>query len=257
MLEHGSVRRSDFNAWVRKFAKFSIFDVFLCCADSDEESVVSEIDVSNERERRAQKWFFRPCVRLKDAQTFSDLLNAHTTKLDTFISTASVITWAFADTAGLNTKDSGCVHVYREALRALCKAPWTGLKRVLPENPMTDASEIIWVTFKEVHPAPSNDQIFHPSIKKFLNEPLWIHSPLTKESGRINVIWAHTTYTNRKNSYRDTVWAGNSSTIPRQEVGNFIVKNLTIWTESKLATRWAAASSSTKDIFWASWIVVL
>ena len=42
---------------------------------------------------------------LKDGQAFSNLLKAHMKQLDISIGTASVITWAFADTAGLRTQD--------------------------------------------------------------------------------------------------------------------------------------------------------
>ena len=40
----------------------------------------------------------------KDGKTFSDLVNAHKKQLETFLATATVITWAFADTAGLKTQ---------------------------------------------------------------------------------------------------------------------------------------------------------
>ena len=55
--------------------KFSFYEAFLSCAESEAESV-SEIDDSNEHERRAQTSFSRTCVRSKDDKTFSDFLNA-------------------------------------------------------------------------------------------------------------------------------------------------------------------------------------
>ena len=90
--------------------EFSFFEVFLCCAESEAEST-SERDNSNEHERRAQTWFFRTCVRSKDGKTFLDLLNARKKQLDTSLATASEITWAFADTAGLKSQNLNCVYM--------------------------------------------------------------------------------------------------------------------------------------------------
>ena len=42
--------------------------------------------------------------------------------------------------------------------------------RVLPENQMTDAGEMMQPTFEEVLPGPSHDYIFHPMLKKILDE---------------------------------------------------------------------------------------
>ena len=106
---------------------------------------------------------------LKDGKTFSDLLNARKKQVDTSLATASVITWALADHAGLESQDLNCVYI--EGFMHSSTTIWlASLKRVLPENQMTDAGQIIRVIFEEVLPGPGNCYIFHPVIKKFLDE---------------------------------------------------------------------------------------
>ena len=81
--------------------EFSFFEVFLCAqSELSEEKSAWERDNINNHERRAQTWFFWTCVLSKGGKTFSDLLSACKKQLDTSITTALVITWAFADTAG-------------------------------------------------------------------------------------------------------------------------------------------------------------
>jgi hypothetical protein len=41
---------------------------------------------------------------------------------------------------------------------------------VLPEKQVTDAGEIVEVTFEEVKPGPGKDYRCHPTIKTFLEE---------------------------------------------------------------------------------------
>ena len=85
--------------------EFSFFEVFLCAqSELSEEKSAWERDNINNHERRAQTWFFWTCVLSKGGKTFSDLLSACKKQLDTSITTALVITWAFADTAGLKTQ---------------------------------------------------------------------------------------------------------------------------------------------------------
>ena len=50
-------------------------------------------------------------MRSKDGKTFSDLLNARKKQLDSSLATASVITLAFADTAGLESQSLDCVYI--------------------------------------------------------------------------------------------------------------------------------------------------
>ena len=121
--------------------EFSFFEVFLCCAGSEAESASERPgDNSNEHERRAQTWFFRTYLRSKDGKTFS-VLNARKKQLDTSLATASVITWAFADTAGLKSKSLDGVYI--EGFVHTSTAIRLGsLKRVLPEHKMTDAGKI-------------------------------------------------------------------------------------------------------------------
>ena len=139
----------------------------LCCAESEAE-LATEINNGNKRVH-AQTWFFRICVLLKDGKTFSDLLNARKKQVDTSLATASVITWALADHAGLESQDLNCVYI--EGFMHSSTTIWlASLKRVLPENQMTDAGQIIRVIFEEVLPGPGNCYIFHPVIKKFLDE---------------------------------------------------------------------------------------
>ena len=61
--------------------------------------------------------------------------------------------------------------VYIESFVHASTAIWLGfLKSVSPENQMTDAGEIMQATFEVVPPDPGNDDIFRPTIKKFLDE---------------------------------------------------------------------------------------
>ena len=55
--------------------------------------------LSSDCDRRTQTWMFRACVLLKAGQTFLNLLNARKRQLTNLLATASVISWAFSDTA--------------------------------------------------------------------------------------------------------------------------------------------------------------
>ena len=109
------------------------------------------------------------CVLSKDDKTFPDLLNALKKQPDTSLATAPVITWAFADNAGLESQSLDGVYI-ESFVHASTSIRLGLLKRVLPENQMTDAGEIMQATFEEVPPDPGNDYIFSPTIKKFLDE---------------------------------------------------------------------------------------
>ena len=85
----------------------------------------------------------------KDGKTFSDLLNARKKQLDASLATASVITWAFADTAGLGSQNLDCMYI-EGFVHASTTIRLGSLERVLPEHKMTDAGEIIQATFEEV-----------------------------------------------------------------------------------------------------------
>ena len=69
-------------------------------AASEAESASEKADSSiHEGRREAHTWSFRACVRLKDGQTFSNLLDARKQQLDTSLASASVIAWACTNTA--------------------------------------------------------------------------------------------------------------------------------------------------------------
>ena len=67
-------------------------------AGGESESATPEIKDPSESGRKAQTWFFRPFVRLKDGQTFLNLLDLRKQQLETSLASASVISWACADT---------------------------------------------------------------------------------------------------------------------------------------------------------------
>ena len=108
-------------------------------------------------------------VCLKDGQTFSNLLDARKQQLETSLASASVISWAFADTTLLESQDSNCV-ILEGFVHASIKIRLGSLKRVLPEKQETDAGEIVEVAFQEVKPGPGKDYMCHPTIKTFLEK---------------------------------------------------------------------------------------
>ena len=108
-------------------------------------------------------------MRLKDGQTFSNLLDARKTQRETSLASASVISWACARTARLASQDSNCVHI-EGFVHASTHIRLGSLKRVLPEKESTDAGDILESAFEEVKPGPGKDYMCHPTIKKFLKE---------------------------------------------------------------------------------------
>ena len=113
-------------------------------------------------------------------------MNAGKKQLANSLATASAISWACADTAaGLDSQDFEAVYV--EGFVHSSPAILLGsLKRVLSENCMTDAGDILQTAFEEVNPGPGNDYMYHPTIKNFLKKPLWISSLQTNKFGYIS-----------------------------------------------------------------------
>ena len=87
--------------------------IILMLADSESESASSKLDdpTMDESGRKAQTWSFRVCVRLKDGQTFSNLLDARKQQLETSLASALVILWAFANTASLESQNLNGMHL--------------------------------------------------------------------------------------------------------------------------------------------------
>jgi hypothetical protein len=96
-------------------------------------------------------------------------LDAREKRLKKSLGTASVISWARANTARLVSQDLDGVHL-EGFVHALTHIRLGMLKRVLPDNCLTYAGEIVQVFFEEVKPGPGNDYKEHPTIKTFLDE---------------------------------------------------------------------------------------
>ena len=140
-----------------------------------------------------------------------------------WIPTASVITWAFADTAGLGSQNLDCM--YREGfVHASTTIRLGSLERVLPEHKMTDAGEIIQATFEEVLSAsPWPRQGLHiPShnrkVSGWTRKPLWIRLPSINESGRITEEWSSNDWIilPTKFTYKKMVWSWNDTMFKSQ-----------------------------------------
>jgi hypothetical protein len=108
-------------------------------------------------------------VRLKDGQTFSNLLDASKQQMDTALASATVISWACTNTARIQSQDPNGGH-FEGFVHASTHIRLGSLRRVLPEKQTTDAGEIMDVTFEEVNPGPGKDYMYHPTIKTFLEE---------------------------------------------------------------------------------------
>ena len=110
------------------------------------------------------------CVWSKHDKTFSDLLNAHKKQLDTSLATASVITWAFAEFAGLESQSLDGVYI--ESFVHASTAIWLELlKRLLLESQMTDAGEIMQEHLKRCSLAQAITTYSHDQ-----KVPGWNHS---------------------------------------------------------------------------------
>jgi hypothetical protein len=119
--------------------------------------------------KEAQTWSFKSCVRLKEGQTFSNLLDARKQQMNISLASATVISWACTNNALRLSQDSN-VEYFEGFLHAPTLIRLGSLRRVLPEKQTTDAGEIVEVTFEEVHPGPGKDYMYHPTIKTFLEE---------------------------------------------------------------------------------------
>ena len=138
-------------------------------AGSESESATPEINHPSESGRKAQTWFFRAFVRLKDGQTFSKLLDSRKQQLETTLASASVISCACAYTTPLESHNSNYL-ILEGFVHASTKIRLGSLKRVLQEKLETDAGEIVEVAFQEVKPGPGKDYMCHPTIKTFLEK---------------------------------------------------------------------------------------
>ena len=85
------------------------------------------------------------------------------------------------------------------------------LKRVLPEKVVSEAVEIIQVTFKEIHHDPScgNHYAEIPSLKSILKRPFWSLDPLAcsvkKKIVKSLSQLQHDNFSNQR--VQDMVWA--------------------------------------------------
>jgi hypothetical protein len=116
-------------------------------------------------------------VRLNEGQRCSNLADARKQQID--ISLASATAWLFHGHAQTMLVDSPKYQMLSlrvcRGLRACTDPHLVGnlksrekLRRVLPQKQITDASEIVKMTFKEVNPGPGKDYVYHPTIKTFL-----------------------------------------------------------------------------------------
>ena len=96
-----------------------------------------------------QTWMFQACMLLKADQTFLNLLISRKEPMTNSLATASVISWACADTlTGLESQDFETVHV--EGFVSFSTAIWLrSLKRVLSENGMTDAGKLLQIALEK------------------------------------------------------------------------------------------------------------
>jgi hypothetical protein len=143
------------------------FDVAASESASDP-SVLADPSV-HENGREARTWSFRAYVCLRDGQTFSNLLDSREKQLKNSLASASVISWASAETAQLESQDSTGMNL-EGFVHASTLIRLGSLTRVLPEGLMTDAGEIIQVSFEEVKTGSGKHYMWHPAIKAFLEK---------------------------------------------------------------------------------------
>jgi hypothetical protein len=144
----------------------------MLAASSDDSplSGIDEPEIDNS-EKESRTWSFRACVRLKDGQTFSDLLDARKPQLETYLPSKSVISWACASTARDQVHSRDLNGVYLEGfVHASTLIRLGSLKRVLPAKMVTEAGEIMEAAFEAVMPGPGKDYMGHPTIKRYLQE---------------------------------------------------------------------------------------
>ena len=85
-----------------------------------------------------QTWIFSVCARLKDGHTFSTLLHASKEQLDRSFHSGPVVSMGMHKVS----QDLDCVHL-KGFVHNSTQILLGSLKRVLPENQMTDAGEIM------------------------------------------------------------------------------------------------------------------
>ena len=124
--------------------------------ESASDSASSDIHdpIVNAPQGQARTWFFRARVRLADGQTFTNVLDAREKQLKNSLGAASVISWARANTARIQSQDLDSMHL-EGFVHASTHIRLGMLKRVLPDNCLTYAGEIIQVVFEEVKPGPN------------------------------------------------------------------------------------------------------
>ena len=139
----------------------------------DDSEIQSESDVpqnndKNDAKRRSETWFFEIIVRLRHDRNFSDLLKAREQEqqIGSCLDSASEISWARSQTEPEipgTLRLEGFVHDGSSN-----KITLNSLKRLLPEEEMTDAGEIIKTLFEEVKPGRGNNFKDCPKIRTFL-----------------------------------------------------------------------------------------
>ena len=137
-------------------------------SDIQSESDVPQNNDKNDVKRRSETWFFEIIVRLRHDRNFSDLLKAreHEQQIGSCLDSASDISWARSQTESETPgtpRLEGFVHDGSSN-----KITLNSLKRLLPEEEMTDAGEIIKTLFEEVKPGRGNNFKDCPKIRTFL-----------------------------------------------------------------------------------------
>ena len=152
---------------------------------------------TNDHDRRAETWFFEILVRLRQDQTFSDLLNARERDLDGCLASVSVISWACSptepETPGTMALE-GFVHDGSSNQIRL-----TSLKRWLPEGKTTDAGIVIKTFFRRLIQAAAIITETVPrsassSKRRHWNrwkarDCVWIAAGPARSSGKTEIAW--------------------------------------------------------------------
>ena len=150
-------------------AENKLFEVFFCCAESEEESALER---DNNMKDALKHGSFGPVCGPRMAKCFR-------------------ISWMHARSSWtplslLYQKSHGHLQILLDSRHKFWMACiwravhsstqiWLGSsRRVLPENRMTNAGKILQVTLEEEFPGLSNYTIFHPWSKLFLMKLRWI-----------------------------------------------------------------------------------
>ena len=133
----------------------------LAASASSADSPSSEIDETeiDKNVKQSRTWLFRACVRIKDGQTFSNLLDARKLQLETSLPSASVISWAHANTARDRVDSQDLNSMYLKGfVHALTLIRLGSLKRVLQAKMVTEAGEIMEARPRQGLHGASHDQ---------------------------------------------------------------------------------------------------